>query len=194
MEFVLTYRGPLKSNGRPEEKDRLRMQFHEQLSVLWDQQPLDGYAEYIGKEPRHSAGVVYGGDGEPFSIVEEIDGYFFAPLVSDKMHLVCSVDITMLREEPPGSLISGGDIDNRLKTLFDALSMPIDRNQIPQEKEKNSPGDPVLCVVRDDHLITAVAVRTDRFLECENRSDVLLLIRVTISAVRVELGNLGIGL
>lgn len=33
------------------------------------------------------------------------------------------MEITLLRPEPPGSIVSSGDIDNRLKTLFDALEL-----------------------------------------------------------------------
>jgi hypothetical protein len=37
----------------------------------------------------------------------------------------CALDILFLRRDNPGNLIaSGGDIDNRLKVLFDGLRMP----------------------------------------------------------------------
>src|SRR6266849_6098917 len=54
-----------------------------------------------------------------------IGGKQFVPLVRQSLALACSLDILFLRREEPGSLIlQGGDIDNRIKTLFDALKMP----------------------------------------------------------------------
>ena len=54
-------------------------------------------------------------------------GYRFMPLISDWFFtgIPCSLDILFLRRDGPGSLVKhGGDIDNRLKVLFDALRMP----------------------------------------------------------------------
>ena len=44
-------------------------------------------------------------------------------------------EIFMLRPEVPGAIITqGGDIDNRLKTLFDALRMPQNENELPKDE------------------------------------------------------------
>jgi hypothetical protein len=52
--------------------------------------------------------------------------------VCSQLRLVARLSIVMLRPEPPGSIITaGGDIDNRLKTLFDALRMPKVISEIP---------------------------------------------------------------
>jgi hypothetical protein len=42
------------------------------------------------------------------------------------LSLACGLDILFLRRDMPGVPLihSGGDIDNRLKTLFDALKIP----------------------------------------------------------------------
>src|SRR6266851_770445 len=41
--------------------------------------------------------------------------YYFVPLVTSELSLVCSLDIVLRRRQPPGSLVKhGGDIDNRL--------------------------------------------------------------------------------
>jgi hypothetical protein len=49
----------------------------------------------------------------------------FLPLINEATGVGCSLDILFLRRDPPGALIrSGGDIDNRVKVLFDALRMP----------------------------------------------------------------------
>ncbi|MCA1626043.1 MAG: hypothetical protein LC768_07980 [Acidobacteria bacterium] len=58
-------------------------------------------------------------------------GYRFVPLVSRDNFMICGLDILFLRRENPGDLIlRGGDIDNRIKTLLDALRMPDDCNEV----------------------------------------------------------------
>jgi hypothetical protein len=45
MKFRLHYRGPLKTNGRPKDKQALRRAFHPQLKDLWTRSPLVHQAE-----------------------------------------------------------------------------------------------------------------------------------------------------
>jgi hypothetical protein len=56
-----------------------------------------------------------------------------------------------------------GDIDNRLKTLFDALRYP----KLPQELD-DTPQDiaasPCYCLLSDDKFIDQLSVTTDRLL------------------------------
>ncbi|MGB7553918.1 MAG: hypothetical protein WBM04_06070 [Candidatus Korobacteraceae bacterium] len=52
------------------------------------------------------------------------NGYTFLPLVTERFCVRCSLDILFLRPEEPGLLINSGDIDARVKTVFDALRMP----------------------------------------------------------------------
>jgi hypothetical protein len=58
------------------------------------------------------------------------NGYNFVPLVTERLLLLCRLDVLFLRPDPPGSLIKSGDIDNRLKTLFDALRMPENASEL----------------------------------------------------------------
>ncbi len=51
-------------------------------------------------------------------------GYRFVPLVREEISLLCSVGILFLRRDIPGSLLSAGDIDNRIKTVIDTLRRP----------------------------------------------------------------------
>lgn len=51
MEFTLHYRGPLKANGAPKDKQLLRRHFHTQLKILWQQFPLKERQELLEKEP-----------------------------------------------------------------------------------------------------------------------------------------------
>jgi len=80
------------------------------------------------------------------------------------MGLVCRLDILFLRRSPPGEIVKhGGDLDNRLKTLFDALRVPdsIGDNWQPEGSETPL----FFCLLKDDALITEVNVSTDMLLE-----------------------------
>ena len=81
----------------------------------------------------------------------------------ERLLLKCGLKILFLRKEPAGRVYQGGDLDNRLKTLFDALSVP-QIDQIPQNERSTSTSDPIYCLVEDDALITAVSVETHRLL------------------------------
>jgi hypothetical protein len=90
--------------------------------------------------------------------------YTFIPLVTRLHGLVCEIDITFLRREEPGAIVNeGGDIDNRLKTLFDALRIPYNAAEMGRSTD---PGDTVnvFCLLEDDLLITRLSVRTGRLL------------------------------
>ena len=102
--------------------------------------------------------------------------------MSEWFQVACALDILFLRRDGPGSLVkSGGDIDNRLKVLFDALRMP----QTCDEVCGDSPAldeDPFFSLLEDDKLITKVQVETNWLLtpltQNERIHDVHLIIRV----------------
>ncbi len=82
-------------------------------------------------------------------------------MATEDNHLICALDILMLRNGPPGKVRT--DIDNRLKTLFDALQMP---NSDQLGGKTPEPGqDPFYVLLADDRLITRVAVTSDMLLE-----------------------------
>ena len=84
-----------------------------------------------------------------------------------------------------------GDIDNRLKTLFDALRMPQIGEKLgdPQEGE-----DPFFCLLENDSLITKLTLATDLLLEPDrNVNDVRLVLTVKLWPISVTFENLGFG-
>ena len=182
MKFHLYYRGKLKSNGRAKHKHELRIEFARQLGDLWNQAPL---VEREGKRSRFL-------DPEyPLTAIKEVDGHIFSSVVNKNNELTADLDITLLRPGDPG-VVSGGDIDNRMKTLFDALTIP-NRDQRPSSETPDPPGRPIACLLEDDGLITGVRVTADRLLESETKkSDVLLVIRVDVSCTRATMVNLGL--
>ncbi len=151
MEFTLTYQGPLKANGNPEQKQAIRRALHPQLKNLWQQPPLKTIRWHLN--PGMSG------------IRKSVGAFTFAPLVSEYFYITAELDILFLRPEPPGSILTqGGDIDNRLKTLFDALRVAQTDSEIPPKDKPGQDEDPLLCVLEDDNLITKVTVKTDRLL------------------------------
>lgn len=144
MEFTLVYQGILNSNGNPEHKQEIRRVFHPQLQDLWRHPPLDTMQR----------------------ILTRFGSFQYATLINNNSRNVAELEITYLRPNPPGSLIiQGGDIDNRLKTLFDALSMPQHPNQIPEGDLPQNNEEPFFCLLENDCLITKVSVETDRLLQ-----------------------------
>jgi len=185
MRFTLHYRGPLKANRGARDKHLLRRYFHEQLGLLWDQAPLSDYHEYLSEREK---------EGE-ISLRYPIGNFKFIPLVSSRLHMIAELDLTLLRPGPPGNLIvQSGDIDNRLKTLLDALKIQKEPTALAADEAPLQNETPFFCLLEDDSLITAISVTTDRLLEkTVDPNEVLLLIHVTTRVTRAIWGNSGLG-
>jgi hypothetical protein len=180
MDFTLFYRGPLKSNGDKTHKQDLRRHFHPQLKRLWNQEPLCHFKTF------------YEASGEQAdTIARQVGRFRFVPLVCEGLHLVAKLHLTLLRPELPGSIItSGGDIDNRLKTLLDSLKIPSEPNALPPDALPDSDETPFFCLLEDDHLVTELTVTTAQLLESDLKNEVVLLLNVTTAKVATLLGGL----
>lgn len=123
-------------------------------------------------------------------------GYNFVPLVTEELNLRCDLSILMLRHGAPGSLIQSGDIDNRLKTLFDALRMP-SPNEGYSDRNPTSDETPFFCLLEDDSMLTKVSVETDQLLENISerfdQNDVRLVITVQIRPHVMSVVNIPFG-
>ena len=182
MKFRLFYRGSLKSNGKPEDKQALRRAFLPQLRCLWNKSPLvDCKNDYL--DPCHTS-----------TVVKTVDEWNFTSIVNSKHHLIAELDVLLLRPEEPGSVITqGGDIDNRLKTLLDALSIP-QANQIPNGDKPGKDEDQFHCLFEDDNLITHVSITVDRLLENSEEGEVVMIITVDVSCTYATLDNIALSL
>jgi hypothetical protein len=195
MEFRLTYAGPLtawkddgveRQKARAPEKHRLRQAFHEQLKALWHHHPnLKQFL--VPWRPGDKPGI------EAIANNWDEFGFRFVPLVRGKNVFLCKLEILMLRPGELGDVFvkQTGDIDNRLKTIFDALKKPQSREELggatPQADE-----DPFFVLLEDDGLITHVAVETDVMLQpvTGDINDVRLLISVTVRPYNVNMDTL----
>lgn len=188
MRFTLIYQGRIPSSSNASEKHRIRCELHPQLKQLWATHPaLEGNDAWVTRGPEDPVT----GQGD---FLVEVGGNDFAPLVHPKQWLYAELDILMLRPEAPGALIShSGDIDNQLKTLFDALRSPADTSEIPRSWNPSQDEKPLYCLLADDKLITRVAVETDRLLSPgANPKEVAVTIRVTVKGFAATWGNLGV--
>jgi hypothetical protein len=184
MQFRLIYEGKLPSAGRSKtrnkEKHSIRKVLHKQLSQLWKNQPI--LSRYLSTDRNNSKS---GAD----RMADEFQrcGFRFLPLTHNYFgSLACALDILFLSRDQPGDLIyHGGDIDNRIKVLFDALRMPLNDTELSGHKPEKDE-NPFFCLLEDDKQIIEVKIAADRLLTpVKNDSDikdVLLIIHVkTIS-------------
>jgi len=189
MEFHLIYAGTLiKSAGntkrRTWEKHALRRHFSDQLKRLWETHPaLKEYAvktvarDEMGNEIRPEMPFLqYIARGHSRS------GIGMIPIVTAANGLVCSLDILLLRGDRQGTVIqSGGDIDNRVKLIIDALRIPSDAGEMPLHPGEDATPDPLYCLMQDDNLITSLRVKSDRLLfrmEDDAQNEACAVIRV----------------
>ncbi|MHC4559455.1 MAG: hypothetical protein ACYS80_19345 [Planctomycetota bacterium] len=180
MDFYLKYDGPLKSNAGPKDKHDIREYFYSQMKRLWEIEPL--------KECKCDFLV----STNEQCVLKEVDGIIFAPLVSSALKFICQLDIVMLWPDEPGMLSKvGGDIDNRLKTLFDALQCP-DINQIQPVKERFTNKQPFFCLLENDKLVTGVNVKTHTLLRGADETDVSVLIHVMVKATKMSWNTIGL--
>jgi hypothetical protein len=169
MRFTLTYEGPLPPHRRgiAKEKMAIREQIHPQLTELWTHEPLSNvFPQLVGPGVAH---------------IGTFGGHTFSAVVHDAHRLRAELDILMLHAAPPGQIIVGADVDNRLKTLFDALCWPHQPDQIPDGWTPTPSQQPLHCLLQDDRYITRVSIETDRWLGATPRlKDVRLFIRVRV--------------
>ena len=126
----------------------------------------------------------------PGALRRELSQFVFLPLVGQAVGLVAELDILFLRPQAPGYLVQhGGDIDNRIKTLLDALRIPLAADELPLGDAPRPDEEPFCALLEDDALITRLAITTDQLLLPAQPGEVLLVIHVTTKAVRAQWNN-----
>jgi hypothetical protein len=193
MRFRLTYAGKLlahRDDKRLEKRSlhvhEIRREFHQQLANLWKEHPVLANRSFARTSQIGA------------NIIEDIrgDGFVWRPIVNEKNGLICALDILMLRKGAPGAALH--DLDNRLKTVFDALRKAKGPNELGEGTStgKQSPREdenPFFVLLEDDRLITHVSVATDMLLEpvpgTPPDDAVRLVIGVTVRPYDVSLAN-----
>ena len=181
MQFRLVYQGKLRSNGDAAHKQEVRRALHPQLKALWNYPPLDANRSWLEDEP----------DANDVSIIQKLGDFRFAPLVCNALKLVAELDVVMLRPSAPGALLrQGGDVDNQLKTLFDALRCPENHYEIPPGDAPREGEDPLFCLLDDDERITDLRVSVDRLLAAPEDGSVHVMVFVKTRPTEVVQTNL----
>ncbi len=175
MKFTLTYEGDLPASGnkpKPAAVWAIRREMHPQLEELCKTHPaLDGACQ------------------QDYYQNINVKGYDFFPILRKRLHMYCHLNINFLRKMDHMALVhQGGDIDNRVKTLFDGLRVPDNGDEVPNSEVTYKP---MYGLLESDSLINSFSVKTDKLLGKNNKSEqwVSLVIDVDISVSRVTVGN-----
>jgi hypothetical protein len=215
MKFTLIYDGPLPAgqNKRASYAAQIRNKLHPQMRDLWDNhvilRQLTHEArvnnQWMGDLALEMSGPSLPDySGTPPALKEhEIDltapikargsgdygqEFNFLPIVRESLYLACQLDILFLRHEAPDNLLNGGDLDNRIKCFFDALTVP-DRDQLRSGEDPHA--DPLCCLLENDRLISDFSIRTGRLLgkDDKHKYDVRIQAEVTVKVLRVFAQN-----
>ncbi|MER8964510.1 hypothetical protein NKI25_02100 [Mesorhizobium sp. M0808] len=218
MRFRLTYEGELKAGQKDpddnqwdrmaEHKQAIRKVFHRQLKHLWETNRFLREHEVFptdystGRSAPNDAARRSRSANERLSLLQAVagqyheNGYRFVPLVRDTMSLLCSLDILFLRRDIPGSVLTAGDLDNRIKTLIDALRKPKGANELRGNETPAAGEDPFFCLLEDDKSVSQFAVESDALLDPPtgdkeaDRRQVRIVITVEIRPYHVTMFNL----
>jgi hypothetical protein len=174
MEFTLYLKTQVDSNDNAEGKHVIRQKFHKQLKLLWDlppwktkgswKMPIAGNALYINKSGKH-----------------------FICLATKEMDMYVELDIKFY--VPTNT--SFKDIDNKLKTICDALRLP--QRDFIEKWSQEDYENPFFCLLEDDELIYKISAETDYVLDLvntdeklfANRNEMLCLINIIIKGNRL---------
>ena len=205
MQFRLTYEGILlgasRDHKRADHKHEIRMKFHPQLKRQWAVHQwlvqLSGL-----KYPNHATAISGQQLTNPAWAMHPTymdhlgDNYQshnrkWAPLIGEDMGLTCAVDILFLRPGARGGVLNVGDIDGRLKTLFDALAIPKSGSGLPGAEAEQ----PIHVLLSDDRHISHASVETDELLEPTapgiGLNDSRVIITVNIKPLRANFLTVG---
>lgn len=174
MRFTLTYQGELRSRGNSVQRQQVRNSLSGQHARLCRHEQFRlGEGDLAGPGARM------------------IHDRQFIPLISRASGLRVALDILLLQQTVENSPLGDhGDIDNRLKTLFDALRVPQHEKEAGHKDGYSFKG-PVYCLLEDDSLIEKVSLEVERWLDpVANPKDVLAVLRVTTRVHRVTYANI----
>jgi len=213
MKLTLTFEGDLPSTGNnprkvSEKKWNIRRAFHPQLAEACQIHPalraimehgthvpppgqIMLLTQYHHSDPQDRDPPRIDPGSRNLCAPIQVGDRTFVPIVRESLALGCDLKILFLRREDPGALVmQGGDLDNRLKTLFDALRVPTKAELVEDPTLDN----PIYCLLESDTLITGLSIKTDRLLTGANRSphEAHLVVEADIRVLQAKLYNLSL--
>lgn len=182
MEFCLHYYGKLKSRDNAAGKQLIRQYLHPQIKALCRSDQFANTFEGDIKGNRSTK-------EQPMYVQHNEKRYWF--LISEYLKTVVDLNITILVPHQVGRIIqNGGDIDNRIKTLFDALRVPAVTSEIPSSDSFNYTIGGMYCLLQDDKLINRVSIQSYQDHAPEDADSVKCLIEVKTKITAALYGNL----
>lgn len=201
MEFTLRYSGALPSSRHVRAKHKIRCDLGVQLAHLWQRDPRLSQVDLADIKPatksdrflydvrQQEKRQVVGSAPSSRYYYHEVCGIRFVPLVTRWRFLRCELGIEVHRcagEHYKGGLLdTQGDLDNRLKTLIDALRMPQKADELPPGTSHSHDRSHFFCLLEDDRLITKLNLEAKDSLVCsiddrasQQRVDVDIDVRV----------------
>ncbi len=184
MEFVLTYAGPLATNGsKVSDKHLIRRHFHKQLKRLWDVHPMllnmphgtiRAAPEILPTTPLK----------EGLARRFQSHGYSWVPLIRSELAMHCCLDFIILVPDGPGTVNRSGDLDNRVSILVDTLTLPqlnvttgaLGSPPTPEET-------PFFVLFADDSCVTRIVAEMATMLEPVNDAATFDQVRVMIKVI-----------
>lgn len=170
MNFTLFYLGKLPSaNSSTSEKiEKIRRGISPQMRNLFDYGPLKNYPMIL--EPSNEDDT-----SRPFNLYREVDGHPYTCLINEAMGAACRLSITSFETKGTLSVSNQiGDVDNKLKPLLDALSLP--KSQPAQKAESKKSLETIHCLLEDDSLVWEINIQRKRLLTpidtCESMTQI----------------------
>lgn len=188
MKFKLTYRGSLRAtqarhptacgpNKHWHLKHVMRESFHTQIKRIWEtRQFLLINQSMETPKPYHI---------DTLAKRLRIPPWRFVPLVTEELSLKTKIEITILRVDHPHLNLwseRAGDVDNRVKTIIDALRVP-GANDGYADMHPGPGQDPFFVLVESDELFDVVHAETDHLLVVppgEDASYAEIVVAVTV--------------
>jgi hypothetical protein len=159
MRFTIIYRGRIPANGTVTQVTAIREDHYiqEQLAALYEvtRQQYDSNNKQIVRDTRYTAIL-------PIS-------------------WVCQVEIILLRATPPARISGTPDMDNTLKTLFDAICAPSG----PSHPAGTAVAKELYVLAIEDKQFSSVAVSGDQHWSQSPDGD-LSIIRVTTQETPID--------
>lgn len=182
MEFCLFYQGKLKSRDGAAGKHEIRASLDRQLRSISHSQTFSHSFKPDWEGKRSSK--------EQPMFVERMGKRFWF-LISENLATKVNLSLTILVPHETARIVhNGGDIDNRIKTLFDALRVPAADSEVPSNDQFDYSDSGMYCLLEDDKLIDRISIRSYQDHGPAEPDHVRCVIEVETKITRALWGNL----
>jgi hypothetical protein len=160
------------------------MALHNQLKNLMEHSPWKNLGAHMIPNPTKAP-----------ILTKSVGGYVFNTIISEKLNMFVELDIQMLHPESIG--FARADIDNRAKTLLDALRCPQNAHECGENMPKNTGA--IYTLLDDDNLVSRLSINTSYLLDSHGvfgdeseaaHEKIFLMINVNVRISEGTLDNL----